>query len=191
MNDPLTTHRRNFNEFGHAHELTFSCYKRFRFLKSERTCKWLADAIEEARELHQFSLWAFVFMPEHVHLLIHPRTQEYDIGLIRQSIKAPVGQKAIEYLTIESSAWLDRITRKRGSRTERLFWMSGGGYDRNVSEPATLLTMIDYIHMNPVRRGLVERPEEFRWSSACWYLESRRPPLAPDWLPPEWLDQAR
>ena len=41
-------HRRNYNEPGYAHELTLSCYKGFKFLQAERTCKWLAESIEEA-----------------------------------------------------------------------------------------------------------------------------------------------
>ena len=38
-------HRCNFNEPGHAHELTFRCYRRFPFFKAERTCPWLAGAV--------------------------------------------------------------------------------------------------------------------------------------------------
>ena len=53
--------------------------------------------------------------------------------------------------------------------TEYRFWQAGGGYDRNVVEQDTLRTMIDYIHSNPVRRGLVDRPEDWTWSSARWY----------------------
>jgi putative transposase len=48
--------------------------------------------------------------------------------------------------------------------------------------------MIDYLHRNPVRRGLVERPEEWWWSSAAWYLSSGEVPIALDPIPPEWLD---
>ena len=62
------------------------------------------------------------------------------------------------------------MTRKRGKKTERLFWQSGGGFDRNLIKPDTLMTMIDYIHMNPVRRGLVEKPAEWTWSSPAWFL---------------------
>ena len=54
---------RAYNDPGHAHELTFSCFRKYRFLCKERTCEWLADAIEAAREKLQFNLWAFVFMP--------------------------------------------------------------------------------------------------------------------------------
>ena len=49
-------HRANFNDSGHAHELTFSCYRGFPFLKAERTCRWLAEAIDVARESHRFDV---------------------------------------------------------------------------------------------------------------------------------------
>ena len=169
IHDMRRRHRTNFNEPGHVHELTFSCYRGFPFLKAERTCRWLAEAIHEARELLRFDVWAFVFMPEHVHLLIRPREAVYDIAEIRKAVKAPAGRRAIEYLEAEAREWLPRITRRRGRRTERLFWQSGGGYDRNVVEPATLMKVIDYIHANPVRRGLAERSWEWKWSSAAFY----------------------
>ena len=91
-------HRRDYNEPGHAHELTFCCYQGFKFLRAERTCKWLAEAIEATRVDLNFDLWAYVFMPEHVHLIVRPRESEYDIAEIRRAIKAPVGSKAIKYL---------------------------------------------------------------------------------------------
>ena len=51
-------HRRNFNEPGHAHELTFSCYRGYKFLSVDRTCQWLAEAIDAARTEYKFQLWA-------------------------------------------------------------------------------------------------------------------------------------
>lgn len=156
-------------------------------MNTERTCQWLADAIQNARFEWNFSLWAYVFMPEHVHLIVCPNDEEYDIAQIRKSIKSPVGEKGIKFIKDEAPSWLPKITRKRGKKTERLFWQSGGGYDRNIVEPNTLKEMLEYIHMNPVRRGLVERPEEWRWSSAAWYVCGRRVPIAVDPIPPEWL----
>jgi putative transposase len=127
-------------------------------------------------------------MPEHVHLIIRPRNSDYDIAEIRKAIKASVGSKAINYLESCAPDWLPRVTRKRGKRVERLFWQSGGGYDRNVVEPATLLRMIEYIHLNPVRRGLVERARDWKWSSAAWYIERSNVPIRLDPIPIEWLN---
>jgi putative transposase len=158
------------NEPGHAHELTFSCFHRYAFLKAEQTCQWLADAIDEARRELRFALWAYVFMPEHVHVVVYPQCPGYDVAAILQKIKEPVGRKAVRYLQTSAPHWLPRITVKRGRRTERRFWQAGGGFDRNAIEPQTLLAMIEYIHANPVRRGLVGRAEDWKWSSAGWFV---------------------
>ena len=60
-----------------------------------------------------------------------------------------------------------RITVKRSKRLERRFWQAGGGYDRNVWEPKILLAMIEYIHNNPVRRGLASQSAELEVVQ-CW-----------------------
>jgi putative transposase len=157
------------NEPGHAHELTFCCFHRYAFLKAERTCQWLADAVEKARIELDFALWAYVFMPDHVHLLVCPNRPNYDIRLILQKIKEPVGRQAIKYLRAHAAHWLPRISVQRGTRVEQRFWQAGGGFDRNVVEPDIVLAMIEYIHANPVRRGLVSSAEVWKWSSAGWY----------------------
>jgi putative transposase len=187
---PSRTRRRrqNFNDPGDAHELTFSCYHGYQFVKAERTCNWLKQAIDEARVEFDFALWAYVFMPEHVHLIVWPRRPDYDISDIRQAIKEPVGREAIEYLEVHAPHWLPRITRKRGKRTERLFWQSGGGFDRNIKTTKTLLATIEYIHLNPVRRGLVEKAVDWKWSSAAWYELGRPTPIAIDPIRHEWLN---
>src|SRR5262249_11114992 len=70
------------NLAGHAHELTFSCYQGFEFLKAERTCDWLAKSIGEVRTRCDIALWSYVFMPNHVHLIVFPRQQVYGISQI-------------------------------------------------------------------------------------------------------------
>lgn len=184
-------HRRNYNIPGYAHELTFSCYHGFHFLRSDRTCEWLADSLARARCEWRFELWAYVFMPDHAHVIIRPLDEVYDTADIRKAIKSPVGIKAIEYLEVNAPHWLERITRIRGKKTERLFWQSGGGYDRNITEGDTLMTMIGYVHNNPVRAGFVERHRDWRWSSAAWYHDQSPIPIPVDPIPPEWLDGLR
>ena len=61
------------------------------------------------------------------------------------------------------------------------FWQMGGGYDRNVRDEAELFEKIGYIHNNPVQRGLVGSPLDWRWSSARWYAGHRETsPIAID-----------
>jgi putative transposase len=166
------------NEPGHVHELTFSCFHGFSFLRAERTCQWLADAINAAREKHNFSLWAYVFMPTHVHLLIYLNELDYNVSAILKAIKQPAGTQATKHLKQHAPHWLVRITVKHRNRIERRFWQAGGGFDRNTIEPHVILAMIDYIHGNPVRKELVEKPEDWKWSSAGW-VEGRNS-LRPD-----------
>ncbi len=64
------------------------------------------------------------------------------------------------------------IQQRPGVTTFR-FWQEGPGYDRNLTEPGTILASIDYIHANPVRRGLCVRGIDWRWSSARRYLSPK------------------
>ncbi len=79
----------------------------------------------------------------------------------------------MQWLEQYSPQWLARITVREGLRTRRRFWQPGGGYDRNIDDVETLLSMIEYFHLNPVRRGLVERAIDWEWSSARWYAGIR------------------
>ena len=78
------------NAPGEAHELTF--------LKRERVCGWLADALNDARAKLDVRLWAYVFMPDHVHLLIwyihaNPVRGDWEIGPKNGGGRAPAGTK--------------------------------------------------------------------------------------------------
>ncbi|QDT37715.1 hypothetical protein [Stratiformator vulcanicus] len=90
--------RRTSNTPGHAHELTFSCFRRLPLLSRERNCSWLAESIDAARERLRFHLRAYVFMLEHVHLIVKPSAPDYDMGSIRTAIKSPVSKRAVDWL---------------------------------------------------------------------------------------------
>src|SRR5438105_3542553 len=109
---------RRYNEPGHAHELTFSCYGRLPLLSRDRTRGWLMEAIDEARTSERFDLWAYVIMPEHVHILIRPREPGYEISRILWRIKRPVGRRAIGYLRVHDSPFLARLRVTRGDGTQ-------------------------------------------------------------------------
>ena len=53
------------------------------------------------------------------------------------------------------------------------FWQAGGGFDRNIRDSAEMSRTIRYIHRNPLKRGLVERPEDWAWSSLRWWMGQR------------------
>jgi putative transposase len=162
--------RRSYNEPGHAHSLTFSCFRRRPFLSGDRARRWLVEAIARARQKHAFDLWAYVIMPEHVRLLIWPREGGYSVSQFLTSVKRPVTLKALSHVQRSAPAFLSRMEdRQPGGRIHYRFWQRGGGYDRNLTEPKTIWAEIDYIHANPIRRGLCQTAMAWPWSSAAEY----------------------
>ncbi len=173
--------RKRFNEPGHAHALTFSCFRRQPFLAEDRSRLWFVDAVDRAREKHRFHVWAYVIMPEHIHLVVWPTEAVYDIGDILNLIKQSVVRRALVFVRREAPSFLARMEDRQPSGEAHFrFWQRGGGYDRNIFEVPTLYRLIEYIHANPVRRGLCERPEDWRWSSAADYAGVRVGPLRVD-----------
>ena len=201
--------RRSSEVPGSAHELTFSCYRRLPLLGRDDTRRWLIEAIWATANGHQLELWAYVIMPEHVHLLFVPRDPQYRLSRILQSIKQPVMRRAINFLKQHDPARLTQLEETgrghglaepdRATRVERghgrgepdratpryHFWQPGGGYDRNVAIAKTAWSVVQYIHVNPVRRGLAERPTDWVWSSARWYAGEAKVVLEMDGVPPD------
>ncbi len=172
---------RRFNEPGHAHSLTFSCFQRRQFLSKDRTRNWLIEALAESRLVWQFDLWAWVIMPEHVHVLIWPRQPKYSISKILASIKLPVARRAVRYArcTAPHALHLLEDLQPNGKRYHR-FWQRGGGYDRNIFDEEAVYAEIEYIHQIPIRRALAERAQDWLWSSAAYYAGERNVKLIPD-----------
>jgi putative transposase len=170
---------RHYDPPGDAHFLTFSCFQRLPLLSKDRTQQWFIESLENARTKHYFQLWAWVVMPEHVHLLIYPGAGSA-IKSILADIKRPVGQRAIAFLLERKSSFLDRLTVRNKNRMYRRFWQVGPGQDHNVYEPDTAHRLVEYIHNNPVRRGLVSRSEDWYWCSARDWLGETDVPIKVD-----------
>jgi putative transposase len=158
-----------FNEQWHAHSLTFSCFHGLALFESDET-KWLmVRALDRARVSQEFDLWAYVIVPTHVHVLVFPRRDEYSIASILAAIKRPVSYHG----------------GKAGRQDREHFWQPGGGYDRNLWKAETIHREIEYLHNNPVRKGLCERAEDWVFSSAGFWSGKRDVPLKmDDTLPP-------
>jgi putative transposase len=184
MEPPHHKRVRSYNIPGHVHELTFSCFQRLPLFSRDRTCRWFVDAMEHARKNCGLLLWAYVVMPEHIHILLCPKEPNYEVRLIRSALKIPVQRKAFKFLRKNAPTFLERLKDiQPNGKVHHRFWQRGGGYDRNVIEPDTLVAMIDYIHNNPVRRGLVARPTDWVWSSARYYAGHTRVPICMDPMP--------
>ena len=185
---------RHYDEPGHVHELTFSCYKRLPLLTNDTWRALLAESINRATARHKYNLTAFVFMPEHVHLIVYPLPEASGISSLLRAIKRPASYRIKKLLEDHRNPLLKRLTirQRPGVETFR-FWQEGPGYDRNLTNVKPVQAAIDSVHENPVRRGLCERASDWRWSSARFYVENlaERDEALPTIvsLPAHWLDE--
>lgn len=159
---------KHFNDPGHAHELTFSCYKNNHTFDSDALCQMLVNSIDRARDRHCFKLLAYVIMPDHVHMTIFPMKPEYNISRILSGVKLSSSMKILR-----------QISSKEDRPYARL-WQRGGGYDRNLVSREAVVASIQYIHANPVSKGFVKTPDEWYWSSAGYYAGHNRYPIKVD-----------
>lgn len=126
---------------------------RNRTFLDEAAFRDLCSAIANAREEHGFWLTAWVFLPDHWHAIVYPRyplTISSVLKTIKLSTTSVINQHRHEAGLLWQGRFFDRIL-----RTVKEYWET-----------------IDYIHMNPVRRGLVNRPEDWRWSSIHSYQKT-------------------
>ena len=83
---------RRFEVTRRARALNFSCFRGQRFLASDRSCRWLADSLTVGLDKHEIDLWAYCFMPTHIHLLVFPRFDRPSIAAFLESVKTSVAK---------------------------------------------------------------------------------------------------
>jgi putative transposase len=144
---------------GDLHFITFSCYRRLPFFSSARRKDIFLRSLEKARCTYHFVVLGYVVMPEHVHLLVtEPRKSDLSTAIkaLKQSVSRSV-------LCSSRKKRTDQLRLFHSERPQR-FWQPRF-YDFNVFTEKKRLEKLRYIHRNPVTRGLVSKPEDWRWSS--------------------------
>ena len=137
----------------HLHFITCSCHQRLPFLSTASSRDLFLSIVEQTRRRYRFVVVGYVVMPEHVHLLI----TEPEIGTPSTVMQVLKQRTARALLPVK--------------RTDapRKFWQERF-YDFNVFTANKRVEKLRYMHRNPVKRGLVTSPEEWRWSSYRFYL---------------------
>lgn len=181
MDDPPRKHLRRIEHTHHLRFLTFSTYQRLPLFNNDRIKDDFAAHLANARAVFSFNLYAWVVMPEHVHLLLWPCLPEFPVPCITAYLKRRFARHVVARWRSLRAPILARITAPDGSTR---FWQRGGGYDRNVFSIEETREKIDYIHTNPVVGGLVVRPTDWAWSSARAYAGDTSGPVPIDPLPP-------
>jgi putative transposase len=145
----------------------------------------VVDCIEQARKHYTFCVYAFVIMPDHVHLLM----SEPERGLVAnaiQSFKIASAKRALggprlaatqnfnnhalggpHLAATRDSNLANSAAAKCGIATP--LWQKRY-FDRNVRDNREFDRKLRYTHWNPVMADLVEKPEDWKWSSYRHYL---------------------
>lgn len=143
-----------------------------RLLDDEYSKREFLHSLSRARAELGFELWAYVMMPEHVHLLIYPGDEGASVATILEAIQRPASVAILREWRTTMPELAEQLKVKRsGAKTAYRFWQPGGGYDRNRFTEEAIIASIEYIHNNPVRRQLVQASTDWPWCSAGQYLD--------------------
>src|SRR3984893_18623742 len=160
MRNPL----RRFYGRGDLHFVTFSCYRRRRYLGTHRARHRFLKILDQVRSRFRFLLIGYVVMPEHVHLLV-------------SEPKKGNPSKALQVLKQKVSRTLRKPARKSSAQLSLAFaavtdspaFWQRRFYDFNVWSSKKLKEKLDYMHRNPGQRRLVLHPKDWPWSSWSHY----------------------
>ncbi len=148
----MPTGLKRYQETRNLHFITFTCYHWKPYLATAATRDLFEEMLEQTRRLYRFYISAYVVMPEHVHLMVsEPERRLLSVAL--QALKQAVA--------------------RRQNAAHPPFWQARY-YDRNIWTRKAFEDACAYIHMNPVRRGLVTNAEDWPWSSARHHLTSEK-----------------
>ncbi len=138
---------KRFQESGQSHFVAFCRYHRRPLFTTNTRKRTFENALERIRGSFDLCVYGYVVMPEHVHLLTGEPLRRTLADAIK-SLKQGVSRRLI-------------------GEAEH-FWQKRY-YDLNIRNHRQFAEKLRYIHRNPVKRGLCERPEDWEWSSFPHY----------------------
>ena len=128
-------------------------------LRNHRLCATFLECLERVRRDYRFRVYGYVLMPEHVHMLVSEPESEL-LSKAIQALKVAVAGRARHYRIGEDG----RVWQKRY-------------FDHNVRSHESFVMLLRYVHRNPVKRGLVNNPEDWKWSSFRHYATAEIGPV--------------
>lgn len=149
----------------HLHFITCSCYHRLPLLRSAQAKNMFAGILGEVRESYGFALVGYVVMPEHVHILIG-EPERGTPSTVMQVLKQSVSHQLRRDRGVSAAPSEVRFDHS-GEPLVR-FWQLRFN-DFNVWSRKKRVEKLEYMHLNPVKRGLVTHPKDWPWSSFSFY----------------------
>ncbi|HSS21470.1 MAG TPA: transposase [Pyrinomonadaceae bacterium] len=147
--------------------LTGVAKDRLAVFRTDKLKKIACKALDAARKSGKFALYAYVIMPDHLHTITDSSRSSEDT---LRFINGIMGHDVINYLKergYESS--LSKLRQETKRRQYRHSLWDHHPNTRLLLTERMLMERVHYLHQNPVRAGLVEQVEDYRYSSVrCW-----------------------
>ena len=157
--------RRIYDDEFHAQFVTFSCYRRRRLLDHPRSRQVVIALLADELNSHGGTCCGFVVMPDHVHAILwFPETG--CLSRFMQTWKSRASRQLKKFVRGQIREYAKSIEPKQP------FWQPKY-YPFNLYTENKAKEKLDYMHLNPVRAGLVRQACDWRWSSARYYEQGR------------------
>jgi len=155
--------------------VTLSCYRRRGLLDSDRAGRVVIGHLGSKLAQRNGLCLGFVVMPDHVHALIwFPETRQHSPFMNEwKGQSSHVLKKLFQTEFPNDTSQFDE--------SDPIWQARYDGF--NIWSRKKVAEKLDYMHMNPVRAGLVERAVDWRWSSARWYIDHKSVGLTISWPP--------
>lgn len=167
----------------HLYFITTTAVERVHLFKRDVIKRIIADSLHYMRTEPWISLYAFVIMPNHVHIIVR-FLEGYTLPNVMRDFKKHTSKQIIRQYQAENRQEILAFLRQAaGQSLDQKYRVWEEGYDaRDVFSPDFLRQKVEYIHNNPCQSHwqLAERPEEYPWSSARYYLRGEPAVIAVD-----------
>ncbi|MBV8049996.1 MAG: transposase [Acidobacteriaceae bacterium] len=181
---PIGLHR--YHQSQQTHFLTFSCYRREARFASPETYDLFLQCLEDMRRRFAMCVYGYVVMPEHVHLLVsEPGRSTLGVPDPASATRADLGKTLASAIRDLKVSFSKRLGRQEGQPSS--FWQKRY-YDRNLRDEHEFRLKLRYLHRNPVKRGLVNEPGDWKWSSFRHYALREMGPVE---IESEWTARDR
>lgn len=139
----------------------------------------IVECLQFLRMEGALRIYAFVILENHMHMVVSAEDLSKQIG----RFKSYTARKIIDIAKVGNNEWLLKQCReeKKKFKTDRTYQLWQEGYHpQRIQSEKMLWQKIEYIHNNPVRRGYVDEPAHWIYSSARNYLKDDHSVLAID-----------